>query len=117
MAPNHGLTSIRELWRANHKGLLTNARMPQGGREGTPVREAQLFCEVWTRGKQRITKSTYTSQSANHVEPTTTSPTEKRIKLGSRNSRVDPSSQKRSPRREYRARSASSIRRPPSEEP
>src|SRR5262245_16695918 len=77
---------------------------------------AQLFRAVWTRGKLRITKSTYTSQSANHAAATVRSLIVKRIRLGARNSRTHPSSQKRSPRREYRVRMASSIR-PPSEAP
>src|SRR5262245_35242213 len=38
--------------------------------------------------------------------------TVKRIKLGARNRRTDPSSQKRSPRLEYLARSAGSIHLP-----
>ena len=61
----------------------------------------QLLPPVWTRGKLRITKSRYTSQSANHEDATARSLTVKRIKLGARNSSTHPSSQKRSPRREY----------------
>jgi len=43
---------------------------------------------VWILGKKRITNSKYTSQSANHADPTARSPTAKRIRLGPRNSRV-----------------------------
>src|SRR5262245_1814427 len=60
--------------------------------------ESQLFPALWTLGKYRITKTTYTCQSANHTDATARSLTVKRIKVGARNSRTDPSSQKRSPR-------------------
>src|SRR5262245_2034809 len=74
----------------------------------SPPRE--LFRAVWTLGKWWIKKTTYTSQRANHTDPTARSLIEKRTRLGARNSRTAPSSQKRSARREYTARSASSIR-------
>jgi hypothetical protein len=47
-----------------------------------------LFHAAWTLGKRRITKSRCASQSANHADPTASSPSEKRIRLGSSNSRV-----------------------------
>ena len=85
-------------FRAQRSCSLPQRRVsaPNGTSLAQPARGArpQLFRAVWTRGKLRITKSTYTSQSANHTDATARSLTVKRIKLGARNSRTHPSSQK-----------------------
>jgi hypothetical protein len=125
LAGKHHEIYLSDVRRADPRKWRTVIRQPMdeawrsGGdeRDGVaPSAGVQLLIAVCTRGKWRITKSRYASQSTNQTEATTRSPIVKRTRLGVRNSRMHPSSHNRSPRREYVARWISSMR-PPSEEP